>query len=77
MMIVMFFLRSFKVLIDIATTLSFITTPVLAFLIHRSIMSADVPAESKPGRAFWGFSVFCIAVLTAFAVGYLFLLVLR
>ena len=76
-MITLFFLRSFKTLIDIATTLSFLTTPVLAFLIHRSIMSADVPAEAKPGRAFWGYSVFCIGVLTAFAVGYLFLLVVR
>ena len=77
MVIIMFFLRSFKTLIDIATTLSFLTTPVLAFLIHRSIMSADVPAEAKPGRAFWGYSLFCIGVLTAFAVGYLFLLVVR
>ena len=75
--IILFFLRSFKALVDIATTLSFLTTPVLAFLIHRSIMSPDVPAEAKPGRAFWGFSVFCIAVLTAFAAGYLFLLVVR
>ncbi len=75
--ILMFFLRSFKTLIDIATTLSFLTTPVLAFLIHRSIMSADVPAEARPGRAFWGFSVFCIGVLTTFAVGYLLLLVVR
>ena len=75
--ILIFLLRSFKSLIDIATTLSFLTTPVLAFLIHRSIMSADVPAEAKPGRAFWGFSVFCIGVLTIFAVGYLFLLVVR
>ncbi len=75
--IILFFLRSFKALVDIATTLSFITTPVLALLIHRSIMSADVPAEAKPGRAFWGFSVFCIGVLTTFAVGYLFLLVVR
>ncbi len=76
-MIHLFFLRSFKTLIDIATTLSFLTTPVLAFLIHRSIMSADVPAEAKPGRACWGYSLFCIGVLTAFAVGYLFLLVVR
>ena len=76
-MIALFFLRSFKTLIDIATTLSFLTTPVLAFLIHRSIMSPDVPAEAKPGRAFWRYSVFCIGVLTAFAVGYLFLLVVR
>ena len=75
--IVTFFMSSFKALIDLATTLSFLTTPIVAFLIHRSIMSADVPAEAKPGRAFWSFSIFCIGVLTAFAVGYLLLLVMR
>ena len=51
--IIMFLMGSFKTLIDIATTLSFLTTPVLAFLIHRCIMSNDIPQEVKPGRFLW------------------------
>ena len=75
--IIMFLMSSFKALIDIATTLSFLTTPVLAFLIHRCIMSKDIPQEVMPGRFLRAYSLFCIGVLTAFAVGYLYLLLAR
>jgi len=75
--IIMFLMSSFKTLIDIATTLSFLTTPVLAFLIHRCIMSKDIPQDTMPGRFLWAYSLFCIGVLTAFAAGYLYLLLAR
>lgn len=74
MLILVFLMHSFKTLIDIATTLSFLTTPVLALLIHRAIMSADVPAAVRPGWFMWIYSVICIGALTAFAAAYLFLL---
>ena len=75
--IIMFLMGSFKTLIDIATTLSFLTTPILAFLIHRCIMSNDIPQEVKPGRFLWFYSVLCMGILTAFAAGYIFLITVR
>ena len=75
--IIMFLMSSFKTLIDIATTLSFLTTPILAFLIHRCIMSNDIPQEVKPGRFLWFYSLLCIGILTAFAAGYIFLITVR
>jgi len=41
---------SFMQLILLATTLSFLTAPVLAILNHRAILSQEVPDEARPGR---------------------------
>ena len=70
MSIVLFFVQSFKTLIDIATTLAFITAPVLAWLIHRSMHSADVPDALKPSPGLTRYSVVCLWALTLFAIFY-------
>lgn len=62
-----------KALVDVATTLSFLTAPALAWLNHRAILSSHVPAEARPGPALRRFSALCNAVLLLFAVGYLWL----
>ena len=69
--IMLFFIRSFKTLIDIATTLAFLTAPVLAWLIHRSMHSEDVPAAMKPSPGLTRYSVACVWALTTFSVFYL------
>jgi amino acid transporter len=63
-----------KALVDVATTLSFLTAPCLAWLNHRAITSPQVPAEARPGPALRRFSALCNAVLLVFAVGYVWLL---
>mgnify|MGYP001554599055 CR=1 FL=1 len=40
---------SLKGLVDVATVLSFLTAPVLAWLNHRAILGAEVPPEHRPG----------------------------
>jgi Mn2+/Fe2+ NRAMP family transporter len=77
MSILLFFMKSFKALIDFATTLSFLTTPVLALLIHRSVTRSEVPAAARPGAFMRAYSWICIAALTAFSFGYLLLLLAR
>ncbi len=69
--VMLFFIQSFKTLIDIATTLAFLTAPVLAWLIHRSMHSEDVPAAMKPAPALTRYSVVCVWAMTLFAVFYL------
>ena len=74
MLILLFFMKSFKTLIDFATTLAFLTTPVIALLIHRAMMSPDVPEDVKPGPYMRAYSRICIVVLMAFTLGYFVLL---
>ena len=73
--VIMYFIQSFKTLIDIATTLAFLTAPVLAWLIHRSMHSADVPEAMKPAPGLTRYSVACIWALTLFAIFYLGLII--
>ena len=73
--VILYFIQSFKTLIDIATTLAFLTAPVLAWLIHRAMHSEDVPADMRPGPGLTRYSVACIWALTLFAVFYLVLII--
>ncbi|MCA9694861.1 MAG: hypothetical protein KC636_35105, partial [Myxococcales bacterium] len=67
------FVSSLKGLVDLATVLSFLTAPVLAWLNHRSIRAAEVPERARPSAAMMTFSWISIASLTAFALYYLLL----
>lgn len=62
---------SLRHMVDLATTLSFLTAPVLAWLNDRAMRSVDVPSERRPGGWLAAMSVVGIAVQAAFAVGYL------
>ncbi|MEJ2762157.1 MAG: aromatic amino acid transport family protein, partial [Gammaproteobacteria bacterium] len=68
---ILFLMTSFKTLIDISATIAFVATPVFAILIHRAMMSSDIPAEGRPGRLLYGYSLFCNLFLSVFAAGYL------
>ena len=57
----------FRGLIDLATTLSFLGTPVLAWFNHRAILSSEVPPCDRPGRAMVGWSRAGILFWLAFA----------
>jgi Mn2+/Fe2+ NRAMP family transporter len=69
--------RDFTLLIDVATVLSFLTAPVLAALNHRSVFAADIDADKQPSPRMRLFSVACIALLSAFALAYLYIRFLR
>jgi Mn2+/Fe2+ NRAMP family transporter len=68
------FLGSLKAMVDVATTLSFLTAPVLAILNHRAVLGAEVPESSRPRPWLVGASLVGIAFLSAFAAYYLVLL---
>lgn len=67
------FTDQMKLLVDIATTLSFITAPVLGLLNLKAITGKQVPDEYKPSRFMRTFSWFGILVLSAFALYFLWL----
>ena len=69
-----FFSNSFRTLIAVATTISFITAPVVAWLIHKAMNSAEVPMQLRPAPGLRRYSLVCIYLLAGFALYYLFLL---
>ena len=58
-------------MVDIATTLSFLTAPLLSVLNHRAVLGREVPAEHRPRRWLVVMSWFGIVTQTAFALYYL------
>jgi len=66
-------LKSLKTMVDVATTLSFLTAPVLSTLNHRAITAEDVPEEGRPPPWLRGMSALMIAFQAGFALYYLFI----
>lgn len=59
--------KRFATLVDIATTISFCTAPLLAILNHRAIGGDEVPEGLRPSAAMRWFSLICIVILSVFA----------
>lgn len=68
------FPTSLKSLVDMATTLSFLTAPILAWFNHRALFGGDLGSDSRPSRWFYYHSWSGIIFLSVFAVFYLALL---
>ena len=65
------FLKSFKSFIDFATSVAFISAPILAFFNHRAMFSNEVAAEFRPGKIVQLWSISGILVMLSVAVYYL------
>jgi Mn2+/Fe2+ NRAMP family transporter len=64
-------MSSFTALVDLATTLSFLTAPLLAFFNHRAVHAAEVPRDQQPSAGMTAFSWVSIALQAAFALYFL------
>lgn len=63
-------MSSLTAMVDLATTLSFLTAPALAWLNHRAMTSDAVPAAHRPAPWLRAASLAGIAFLTVFALYY-------
>jgi Mn2+/Fe2+ NRAMP family transporter len=70
--IISFLMSGIKSLIDVATTMSFLTTPVLVFINYRVVISHRMPEEARPGLGMRILSWAGIAFWTIFAIFFLF-----
>jgi Mn2+/Fe2+ NRAMP family transporter len=70
MMIIIFLLKTLGQLVDLATTLSFITGPFLGWLTYRAIMAKWVPDEYKPKLWLRVLAILGIVFLTGFLLFY-------
>lgn len=74
--ILAFFGAGLRAMVDLATTLSFLTAPVLA-VINYLVITRLVPPEARPGRGMRVLSVASIGFLAVFSVAYVVWLVGR
>ena len=65
-------LTSLMALVDIATTLSFLTAPVLAILNHRAVLGREVPDDKRPPRWLMTLSLLGIVAMSGLALTYLY-----
>jgi Mn2+/Fe2+ NRAMP family transporter len=70
-LIQLFFLQAFKALIDLATTLSFLTAPILAFMNYKVMLHSSIPEAAKWGVNMRRLAVISIILLTLFSLIYL------
>ena len=69
------FIGNLTTMIDFATTLAFLTGPVLGYLNLRAVTSAEMPAEHRPGPAMLALSWIGIVLLGGTGLFYLITLV--
>ncbi|MCK5014646.1 MAG: Nramp family divalent metal transporter [Candidatus Omnitrophica bacterium] len=50
LLIIGFFLNSMKILIDVATTMSFLAAPVFAYINYHTVIDSHVSEEARPSR---------------------------
>jgi len=68
--IIAFMLGSLKAMVDIATTLSFLTAPILAWLNHRAVLAPHIPPDKRPASWLIWASRISMFVLAVFALYY-------
>lgn len=61
-------MSSFTALVDLATTISFVTAPVLSFFNHRAVFGRDIPAPMRPSQTMRLWSLAGILLQSAFAL---------
>jgi len=74
LLVVLAFRGQLKTLVDLATTLSFLVAPVIAFWNLRLVTRDDFPTEAKPGRALQAWAWLGLLFLTAFSAVYVWVL---
>jgi Mn2+/Fe2+ NRAMP family transporter len=68
LMIIFLFAGKMKMLIDMATTLSFITAPVLGYLNLRVVRGKNMPEENKPGKLLYALTWVGLIALSGLAI---------
>jgi len=69
-LIVAFGTSNLKSLVDLATTVSFVLGPVLAWMNYRAVMGDDMPEEARPGPWLRAGHLTALVATAAFSVGF-------
>ncbi|MBU8891658.1 MAG: divalent metal cation transporter [Bacteroidales bacterium] len=71
MIIITFFLKGMSFQVDLATTLSFLTAPILGYLNLKVVTSNNMPLENQPGMWLKILSWIGLIILTGFGIYYI------
>ncbi|MCD4833755.1 MAG: divalent metal cation transporter [Bacteroidales bacterium] len=71
LLIIAFFLKGMSLLVDLATTLSFLTAPILGYLNFKVVTGKNVPLEHQPKTWLKILSWIGLIVLTGFSIYYI------
>lgn len=66
-----FLLSEMKLLVEIATILSFLTAPFYAVINYKLISGKHTPESARPGKLMRIYSLLCILILIAFSLWYI------
>jgi Mn2+/Fe2+ NRAMP family transporter len=69
--VLLVFLNQLKVLVDMATILSFLVAPIVAYLNYKLVNSTSISEGSKPSKLLNYWALAGILFLTGFAMLYL------
>lgn len=72
--IIQFFADEMKLLLSIATGISFVIAPIIAWFNYREVFDATFPKEARPNNFLKGLSILGIFFLVIFTIAYLVLL---
>jgi len=75
LLILFFFTASFTVLIDLATALSFLSAPFLAWFNYKLVTGEDLKKADRPGKVYRIFSLICFVILIIFNMVYIYTLI--
>jgi Mn2+/Fe2+ NRAMP family transporter len=71
LMLISVFSAAMKTMVDIATTLSFVTAPVLAYLNYKAVTGKHFPKEYRPGKSLIIYAQAGILLLGLFSLFYI------
>jgi len=71
LVIIGLFMRGMTVLVDLATTLAFLTAPILAYINYRAVTGPWMPDEGRPGRRLLILNGISMVFLAGFALFFL------
>ncbi|MBC34695.1 MAG: iron transporter [Bacteroidetes bacterium] len=75
--LLVFLSNTMGAMVDIATTLSFVTAPILAFMNYKAVNNHHIPDDHKPSklmRIFAWFGIFTLSIFTLFFLYYRFII---
>jgi len=72
LILLLLFGNHFRLIIDFATTISFLIAPILAFMNHKLIHQSEVAEEYRPGPWLYWLSISGILFLSGFALFYIY-----
>lgn len=71
LILLMLFASSFRAFVDFATSIAFVTAPLIAFLNHRAMFSTALPPAHRPGKIMETWSWLGIWSMGLFGVSYI------